>query len=143
MRLIEQAIMFATRAHANQTDKVGEPYILHPIRVMLSLTSETAKTVAVLHDVLEDTSETPADFIAAGFGGETLGAVQAITKIKGEKYEHYLKRVIANPIAREVKIADIRDNASPARLYKLDPETIQRLTAKYSKALKFMEGWES
>ena len=142
MRLIEKAIAFAAQAHAGQTDKVGEPYIFHPLRVMLTVTSETAKTVAVLHDVLEDTKYTPADFITMGFDGEILGAVQAITKVKGESYEHYLKRVKGNPIAREVKVADIRDNASPIRLYKLEPQTIQRLTTKYSQALKFLEGWE-
>jgi (p)ppGpp synthase/HD superfamily hydrolase len=142
MALIDKAIAFAAIAHENQIDKVGEPYILHPIRVMLCVTSEKAKIVAILHDVLEDTLQTAADFVSAGFDGEILGAVQAITKVKGEAYDEYLKRVKANPLAREVKIADIRDNASPIRLYKLAPETIQRLTAKYSKALKFMEGWE-
>jgi (p)ppGpp synthase/HD superfamily hydrolase len=140
MRQIEVAIVLATEAHAGQTDKVNEPYILHPIRVMLAVSSERAKIVAMLHDVIEDSHYTAED-LRKQFDDEIVDAVVAISKVKGESYEEYLHRVKANSLAREVKIADVRDNASPIRLYKLEPETVKRLTTKYMKALKFLEGW--
>lgn len=140
MRQIEAAICLATEAHAGAVDKVGEPYILHPIRVMLLVSSERVKIVAMLHDVIEDSHYTAED-LRKQFDDEIVDAVVALSKVKGESYEEYLHRVKANPMAREVKIADIRDNASPIRLYRLEPETVKRLTAKYMKALKFLEGW--
>lgn len=136
--LIERAILKATRYHVAQRDKVGEPYILHPIRVMLTVSSLPERCVAVLHDVLEDTSCTEQE-LRENFTNEIVNAVVAITKVEGETYQEYLKKVKANPIARTVKIADVRDNASPIRLYKLDPKTVQRLTLKYLKAIKYLE----
>lgn len=98
------------------------------------------RVVAVLHDILEDTSVTVSE-LAEYFDLTTIGAVKAITHNVGEPYKDYLNRVKENPIALVVKIADIKDNASPSRLYKLDRDTIQRLTIKYSEALKFLKGY--
>ena len=136
--LLERAIIKATKYHVAQRDKVGEPYILHPIRVMLAVSTLPEKCVAVLHDVIEDTSCTEQE-LRENFTGEITDAVVAISKVKGETYKEYLKRVKENPIARTVKIADVRDNASPVRLYKLDPETVQRLTKKYLTAIQYLE----
>ena len=51
---LEQAIKIAVEAHTGQVDKGGNPYILHPLRVMLSLDTEQERIVGVLHDVVED-----------------------------------------------------------------------------------------
>ena len=54
MASIEKALQIAARAHEGQKDKDGQPYILHPLRVMNAVEGEPAKVVAVLHDVIED-----------------------------------------------------------------------------------------
>ena len=64
MNKLNRAIMFACIAHDGQQDKIGEPYILHPIRVMLSLNTEEERIVAILHDVIEDTSTSSEDLVA-------------------------------------------------------------------------------
>lgn len=140
MRMVEKAIEIATKAHAGQLDKCGEPYIFHPLRVMMCLQGSIRRTIAVLHDVLEDTSVTKDD-LSKEFPDYVVDAVDALTKRTGEAYSAYLSRIKENAYAIEVKIVDIKDNASPSRLYKLDPDTISRLTTKYSGALKFLENY--
>jgi hypothetical protein len=58
MSTLEHAIALAACAHAGQVDKAGQPYILHPLRVMLRLSGADERIVAVLHDVVEDTPRT-------------------------------------------------------------------------------------
>jgi (p)ppGpp synthase/HD superfamily hydrolase len=141
MKTIEQAIKLATEAHAGQIDKCGEPYIFHPLRVMMTVQGTPIyRVVAVLHDVLEDTDCQIRD-LEEHFDMMTIEALKAMTHLGNEPYGAYLQRVKENPIALVVKVADIKDNASPSRLYKLDRDTIQRLTIKYSDALKFLEGY--
>jgi len=57
VHMLEKAIKIAIEAHSGQVDKGGNPYILHPFRVMLNV-SDKAKVAAVLHDVVEDTDWT-------------------------------------------------------------------------------------
>jgi len=47
---IADAIILAARVHRDQRDKAGQPYILHPLRVMLRRRDETSQIVPVLHD---------------------------------------------------------------------------------------------
>jgi len=138
INILERAVLFATQKHLGQTDKIGEPYILHPLRVMMCVPTVNHRVVAVLHDVIEDTKTTETE-LRVTFGELITNAVLAISKKHGEVYSDYLKRVKQNELARTVKIMDIKDNASPIRLYKLDPDTILRLTKKYSYALQFLE----
>ena len=138
--MLERAIILATKAHEHQIDKVGEPYILHPLRVMMAVQGMVCRTVAVLHDVIED-SDVTGGRLREEFPDEIVNSVVALSKTKGEHLDDYLKRVCADPVARIVKIADVKDNSSPVRLYRLDRDTIVRLTKKYSYALKILEGW--
>jgi (p)ppGpp synthase/HD superfamily hydrolase len=133
---LDEAIQLARRAHEGQLDKSGRPYIAHPLRVMGKVRGEHERMAAVLHDVVEDTSVTLADLTAAGCPEEVLAAVAAISKQPGEDQAQYLARVAANPIAREVKRADIADNMSPERLSRLDRTTQERLRTKYESALR-------
>jgi len=141
MDILHSAIILATKAHSNQVDKIGEPYILHPIRVMLSCNSIECKTVAILHDVLEDTDITVMDLkqlfkeYPITIVQPIIDAVVAITKIKNESYINYLAKVKNNYIATYVKKIDIKDNMSPIRTYKLDHDTQKRLAKKYEYAL--------
>jgi len=116
MSTLEKAIIIAARAHAGQVDKAGQPYILHPLRVMLHVSNLEERITAVLHDVIEDTGVTYEYLSAEGFPFEILEALQALTKLDGEKRIDAARRVAVNPIAREVKIADVKDNMDLTRI---------------------------
>lgn len=132
-----RAFELAFAAHRGQTDKLGEPYCTHLVRVADRLDEPTCQIVALLHDVVEDTA-TSLDDLARMFNPEIVAAVDALTKRSGEPYEAYLVRVIANPIAREVKKADLADNSDERRLSQLDAKTQKRLTEKYELAKAYL-----
>jgi (p)ppGpp synthase/HD superfamily hydrolase len=137
--MLEEAIRIAVSAHKGQMDKAGAPYILHPLRVMAAVDTPEEMAVAVLHDVIEDTGTTLDDLRRAGIPEDVCEAVRILTKAKGEDYSAYLDRVASNPLARAVKIADLRDNMRIERLPVLADEDFKRL-AKYHSALKRLTG---
>ncbi len=141
MPTLEKAIEIAARAHAGHRDKAGQPYILHPLRVMLGVHSETARIAAVLHDVVEDTATTMADLRKEGFSGDVLAVVNALThrKQESEAYAAYLARVKSNPTAIEIKLCDLRDNLDPGRLACVTAADEQRCK-KYRNAWQFLTG---
>lgn len=116
MSTLEKAIEIAARAHAGQMDKGGNPYILHPLRLMLSQSDPAARIAAVLHDVVEDTPVTLDDLRQVGFAADVLTAVDALTKRAGEDRLSAARRAAANPIARLVKLADVADNMDLRRI---------------------------
>ena len=118
---LEDAIALAAHAHRGQVDKGGQPYILHVLRVMLRQEDETARLAAVLHDVLEDTQVTLADLRSAGYSEPVCAAVDCLTRRSGETYEEMIERVATNPLARQVKLADLADNLDPNRTVPADP----------------------
>lgn len=143
-KLIQQlsdCIRIAAQAHSEQVDKIGEPYILHPLRVMMSMHSVYDRMTAVLHDVIEDTKMTASSLLGVGVPQVVVEAVLAMSKREDEEYGEYLLRVIQNEMARRVKIADVKDNSSPIRLYKLTPDKVKKLTRKYAQALRLLENW--
>lgn len=113
--MLERAISIATEAHTQQVDKGGEPYILHPLRVMLSVEGELERVVAVLHDVVEDSAWTLDGLRAARFPRTVVEAIDCLTRRDGETYAEFIQRCDTNDIARLVKVADIKDNLSPTR----------------------------
>lgn len=116
MPTLDKAIQIAVSAHAGQVDKAGQPYILHPLRVMCSVETPHERLVAVLHDVIEDTSVTIDDLANEGFPAEVLDAVQALTKLSGESRLDAARRAVRNTIARKVKLADVVDNMDMNRI---------------------------
>lgn len=116
MSTLEQAIILATQQHSGQLDKGGQPYILHPLRVMLNVQSIDEKIVAVLHDVLEDTHITADDLLKLGFSSHIVDAIIALTKYPNETRLDAAHRARLNPIARRVKIADVTDNMDLTRI---------------------------
>jgi len=136
---IEDAIALAVEAHRGATSKGGEPYILHVLRVMLAQKSEEARRVAVMHDVVEDTSITLEDLRRRGFPERELAAIDALTRRKdSETYEEFIARVKTNPLARRVKLADLADNLDVRRLAVVDEEARARLE-RYRRALRELE----
>ena len=127
------AFEMAFAAHQGQYDKAGVPYITHLVRVACGVDGQEAQTVALLHDIVEDT-EMSLERLSATFTTRIVEAVDAITKRQGEAYDVYLRRVRANPLALEVKRADMTDNSDPERLARLDPAKRAQLEAKYTAA---------
>src|SRR5437879_3593735 len=105
MATLEEAILLAAQAHRGQVDKVGEPYVLHALRVMLRLDSEPARIAGVLHDVLEDTPHTAANLRALGYSDAILETLDCLTHRADESYDAYVARVETNPLAVRVKLA--------------------------------------
>lgn len=139
--MVERAILLATHAHLGQVDKLGEPYILHPLRVMLAVPPEPRlRALAVSHDTLEDTALSVHDFLQEGFDQEFVDSLLSLTHIEGEPYLDYVRRAALDPNACLVKIQDIRDNMMPSRMLRLDRETRDRLYMKYDSALVVLQG---
>lgn len=127
MATLEKAIEIAARAHAGQTDKGGEPYILHPLRVMLRMNNNLERMAAVLHDVVEDSDITLEKLSEEGFSPEVTEAVAALTKLPGETRLQAAARAARNPIARVVKLADNAENMDISRIPNPTEKDIARL----------------
>ena len=128
-------IMFA--AHGDQTDKSGVPYVFHPWHVAESMHDELTCTVALLHDVVEDTAMTLDDLRAEGFPEEVLTALALLTHDKDVPYLEYVAKVAQNPLARAVKLADLAHNADLSRLDTVTDKDIERLE-KYARASEIL-----
>ncbi|HEY3314491.1 MAG TPA: GTP pyrophosphokinase [Bacillota bacterium] len=129
---LNTAISLAALAHRGQRDKLGQPYILHPLRVMLRLTAQDEMVCAVLHDVVEDTTTSLADLLAMGLKPEIGRALDHLTKRPEEKgrYMDFIRRVEGDPLAVAVKLADLEDNMDRRRLPSpLPPAFVNRLRA--------------
>jgi (p)ppGpp synthase/HD superfamily hydrolase len=127
MATLERAIAIASEAHQGQLDKAGQPYVLHPLRMMQRLSGEQAQIVAVLHDVVEDTPWSLAQLRAEGFSEALLAAVDALTRREAESYEEFIERLLPNPLARQVKLADLEDNMDLRRIAELGEKDWERL----------------
>lgn len=140
--LLPEAIEFAADVHRGQHDKGYKPYILHPIRVMLRCKSEAAQIVGVLHDVFEDVPHAAKTDkwhrLEAKLPAQVVEALFAMTKLKEESYDEYIRRLSQNAIAREVKLADAQDNSDPARLAKLHPEQAAHFREKYERVIQIL-----
>ena len=136
-KLLSRALALAEKMHSGQTDKAGEPYMQHVKRVVDGVKHPLAKIVAALHDTVEDTSlDLPT--IRRRFGKRVSDAVRTLTRVKDESYREHLERVAADPLASEVKRADLRDNMNLKRLPTVTDRDRERV-AKYAQALKFLE----
>ena len=131
--MLDKAIHIATKAHGGQMDKGGQPYILHPLRVMFMRRNETERICAVLHDVIEDSNISIEYLREEGFSEEILSTLEALTKRENESYDDFINRVIENKTARNVKLADLCDNMDLSRIINPTQEDYQRVE-KYRKA---------
>lgn len=128
MSTLERAIEIAVQAHKGQQDRNGQPYILHPLRVMAQMESDETRIVAILHDVVEDSAEWDLERLRTeGFGERILTALDAVTKREGEAYADFVARSARDPLAVIVKLGDLRDNMDIRRLDVLTPRAVERL----------------
>jgi (p)ppGpp synthase/HD superfamily hydrolase len=138
---IEDAIALAARLHqgARYPSPEAEPYIFHPLRLMLRLSDPVEQTAAVLHDVVEDTEITLDDLRRAGYGSELVAAIDALTRRSHESYEEYIERVVRNPVARRVKTVDVEENLANNRRSPDAPGNADRIH-RYEAALARLRG---
>ena len=135
MSTLERAIAIAAEAHAGQVDKAGAPYVLHPLRMMLGMSSIEERIVAALHDVCEDCPGWTFDRLhKEGFSDRIIDALQSVTKRDAEDYDDFVRRSAANPIGRHVKLADLHDNSDLSRIAVPTERDLQRIE-KYRKAI--------
>lgn len=137
--LLEKSIIFATEKHMGQVDKSGQPYILHPLRVMKNCPNIETKIVAVMHDVLEDTGTTKEELLEF-LPKHLVDAIISITKVENEAYDDYLKRVGNNYYATQVKLMDLKDNMNLDRLNKIEMKDMKRYL-KYRKAVEYLKDY--
>lgn len=133
--MLSAALVIATNAHAGQFDKGGKPYILHPLSVMGLLGSkyrdeELYQVIAVLHDVIEDTSVTYKDLSDAGISDRAIDAIRALTKLPGQTLDEYKAGLYNNVDAMIVKLADLTHNTDIRRLKGVSEKDLARM-AKY------------
>ena len=151
MPSLEDAIKLALRAHRGQTDKAGQPYILHPLRVMLSLEAEEERMVGVLHDVVEDTRNNAAEDRITfeklrewGYPCSVVEALEHVTKLPEEEgeegYARFIGRAKGNALARRVKLADLADNLDVSRLTPPLDDWARRRLNRYLDALRALRG---
>ena len=149
---LEKAIQIAVDVHTGQVDEGGNPYILHPLRVMLSLDTEEERIVGVLHDVVEDCDGWTWERLKGeGCNAKVIEALQSVSKTPREEEEyrslsedkklaHYLEFIIraeSNKIGQKVKAADINDNLDISRIDDITERDINRLN-RYKEALKLL-----
>lgn len=144
--MLNKAIEIAAKAHAGQSDKGGNPYILHPLRVMMNCESEIEKICAVLHDVIEDAEITFDTLKSEGFSEDILNALHCLTKQNGESYDDFISRILTNEIACKVKLADLLDNMNLSRIKNPNEKDKERnkkyqlAAERISDALPYAEG---
>jgi len=141
MSMYKKALKFATERHSGQTRWNGSEYIKHPIRVADKFTDDIRKTVAILHDVVEDKKAT-LDEVKELFGSQVSKAVDSLSRRSGETYKTFVIRAAKNPIAKDVKIADIEDNMGdvPVGDEKMKEKATNLRTKRYIPALLFLTG---
>ena len=135
--LTKKAMQLCFDSHKEQVDKSGMPYIFHPLILAEQMNTEETTIVALLHDVVEDTRITLEDLRSMGFGHTVLEAINLMTHKKGVPYMEYVAAIKENPLARQVKIADLRHNSTLSRLDTVGQRDLERV-AKYKKALDFL-----
>lgn len=136
--LVERAIALALEAHKGQVDKAGAPYILHPLRLLAQMESEEEQLAALLHDVVEDSDLTFEALQEGGIPERVIEALKLLTHQDTDTYEEYVAQIAHNPIARKVKLADLRDNLRLERIPHPTEKDIARLE-KYARAVRFLE----
>lgn len=120
------ALLIATTGHFNQYDRGGNPYVLHPMRIMMRLrtTDKELMQIAILHDIIEDTLITFADLKLLGFSERVIDALTVLTKDQNLSYEENIERVLTNIDACKVKLEDLKDNLDASRLKDVSEKTL-------------------
>lgn len=136
--MTKKALKLCFEAHKEQIDKSGMPYVFHPFHLAEQMQDEESTIVALLHDVIEDTEYTLEDLRKMGFGDSVLAAIDLMTHEDGVPYMDYVEKIKTDPIARTVKLADLRHNSDMTRLDVVTPRDQER-AEKYLAAINLLE----
>ena len=136
--MTKKALKLCFEVHKNQTDKSGMPYVFHPFHLAEQMQDEESTVVALLHDVIEDSDQTVDDLRRMGFGETVLSAIALMTHDPDVPYMDYVAKIKEDPIARAVKLADLKHNSDASRLDLVTPRDEARLE-KYKKAIALLE----
>ena len=136
---VNRALRLAYEAHQGQFDKSGVPYVFHPLHLAEQMPDEESIVAALLHDVEEDTDYSLEDLKSMGFPPKALEAVALLTHTGEEPYLRYVARIKENPIAKRVKLADLRHNSDLSRIRQVTERDRDRVE-KYAAAIRLLEG---
>lgn len=134
----KQALQIMFDAHRDQKDKGGMPYVFHPFSVAMQMRDEDTTIVALLHDVIEDHPEKEKEIMESGFSENVYTALKLLTHNKNVPYMEYVEKIKENPVAKAVKIADLKQNSDLSRLTVITEEDHERFE-KYKKAIEILE----
>jgi hypothetical protein len=107
----------AQNAHAGQLDPGREPLLDHVTRVARS-SPRRARSVAWLHEVLEQTDISEQELLTEGLSDDELRALRLLVRAPGDRsvlgYLEHIRRIarsagLAGVLARDVKRADLED----------------------------------
>lgn len=132
----KKAINLMYKYHDGQLDKSGLPYIFHPFSVAYDFEEEDLCIVALLHDIVEDTSCTFEE-LESMFSSEVVDAIRLMTHSDEDDYFSYIERLSDNRLASLVKISDLKHNSDESRLNNITQRDIKR-NLKYKKALEIL-----
>ncbi len=135
-KLTQKAMQIAYYAHHGQFDCNGMPYVFHPVHLAEQMDDEYSCCVALLHDVVEDTSVTLEE-LSKDFPLMVIEALKLLTHEKGTDYFDYVRRIKDNPLAKKVKLADLEHNMDRSRIVDenaVSEEKLRQWDEKYSKA---------
>lgn len=134
--LIYKSLEIVTKVFSDKVDKGGFPYIIHLLKVYSGVSDYTEKVCALLHDIIEDTDVTYDDLRNVGYNEEIIDILTILTKLKGEDYRDYIKRIIDsnNYHAMNIKLADLRHNMDSNRIKNPTTNDMERITKRYAPA---------
>ena len=136
--ITKKALKLCFEAHKEQVDKSGMPYVFHPFHLAEQMLTEETTVVALLHDLVEDTDYTIEDLTSMGFGKNITDAIALMTHDDNVAYMDYVRKIKNNPIAKAVKLADLKHNSDLSRLDDINEKALQR-KEKYQKAIALLE----
>ena len=140
----KSALKLCFVAHKEQNDTSGLPYVFHPFHLAEQMEDEDSTITALLHDVAEDTDVSLEDIAGMGFSQKVMEALALLTHDEAAPYMEYVKALGNNPIARRVKLADLRHNSDLSRLDadQIDEKALAR-GKKYAEAIRLLEEREN
>ena len=136
--ITKKALKLCFEAQKKQVDKSGMPYVFHPFHLAEQMQTEETTVVALLHDLVEDTDYTIEDLASMGFSKNITDAIALMTHADDVTYMDYVRRIKNNPIAKVVKLADLKHNSDLTRLDVVDEKALKR-KEKYLKAISLLE----
>ena len=98
--MTKRALALCFEAHKDQLDKSGLPYVFHPFHLAEQMTDEVTTTVALLHDVVEDSDITLEALTEMGFPDAVTKAIALLTHDSAVPYMDYVAKIKENPLQK-------------------------------------------